>query len=88
MDCWLVHVRWAAGQNYDLAIEVARCYGLVKGYGNTHARGTRKSETIMATLPATRARPDAAIVIAGLRKAAQQEEGDGALTRALQAAVS
>lgn len=67
---------------------MARCRGLVKGYGDTHARGTRKFDAIMAALPSLTAQPNAASVLAGLRKAAQQEEGDAALTRALQAATT
>ena len=38
----------AAGSIPQLAIEVAQCQRLVKGYSDTHERGLRNYETLMA----------------------------------------
>jgi len=41
IERWLVAVVQAAGRDYELALEVAECANLLKGYGETHARGRR-----------------------------------------------
>ncbi len=40
IDAWLALVAQAAKQSPELALEVAECARLIKGYGDTHARGT------------------------------------------------
>ena len=39
IERWLGHVAEAAKRDAGLALEIARCAGLVKGYGETHRRG-------------------------------------------------
>ena len=39
-----------AARNTELAIEVAQCQRLVKGYSDTHERGLRNYDTVMAAL--------------------------------------
>ena len=50
IEGWLSQVARTAESNPELAIEVARCQRLVKGYSDTHARGLRNFETLMAAL--------------------------------------
>ena len=39
-----------AARNYVLGLEVAECARLIKGYGDTHARGIRNYAAIMGVL--------------------------------------
>ena len=50
VEAWLARIASAAAANPELAIEVARCQGLVKGYSDTHERGVRNFETVMAAV--------------------------------------
>jgi indolepyruvate ferredoxin oxidoreductase beta subunit len=47
IEQWLAHIVQAATVNPQLAVEVAQCQRLVKGYSDTHARGWRNFETLM-----------------------------------------
>jgi len=47
IEDWLVRIARAARLNPQLATEVAHCQRLVKGYSDTHARGTRNFELLM-----------------------------------------
>ena len=68
---------------YDLAVEVLRCRRLVKGYGDTHARGLSKFDRVLGALPLLRGRPDAADWLRRLREAALVDEEGRALDGAL-----
>ena len=68
-----------------LAAEVAECRKLVKGYGETHARGRERFERLMAALPKLSAREDAAARLDNLRKAANADETGETLNNALAA---
>jgi indolepyruvate ferredoxin oxidoreductase beta subunit len=48
IDAWLALVAQAARQSTELALEVAECARLIKGYGDTHARGTANYAAIEA----------------------------------------
>lgn len=48
---WLRCVTEVAPRDYTLACEIAECQRLVKGYGDTHARGMKSFHTIMKMLP-------------------------------------
>jgi indolepyruvate ferredoxin oxidoreductase beta subunit len=48
IEQWLAQIGQVAALNPQLAVEVARCQRLVKGYSDTHARGWRNFETLMA----------------------------------------
>jgi len=50
IESWLDAIAKAAGQDAALALEVAQCARLVKGYGDTHHRGWANFERIMATV--------------------------------------
>jgi indolepyruvate ferredoxin oxidoreductase beta subunit len=47
IEAWLADIARVAASNPALAVEVARCQRLVKGYGDTHARGWRNFGTLM-----------------------------------------
>jgi indolepyruvate ferredoxin oxidoreductase, beta subunit len=47
---WLVQIARAASINPGVAVELARCQRLVKGYGDTHARGLSNFQTLMAAV--------------------------------------
>ena len=74
MDKWLATVLDCSAIDYDLAVEVAECQRLVKGYGETHERGTASFKRIMDTLDALRKRPGAATKVRELREAALADE--------------
>ena len=74
MEKWLATVLDCAAIDYDLAVEVAECQRLVKGYGDTHERGKANFDRIMDTLEILRDQPDAATKIRELREAALADE--------------
>jgi indolepyruvate ferredoxin oxidoreductase beta subunit len=52
IERWLRRIESLAGANAQLAAEVAACQRLVKGYSDTHERGLRNYEAVMAALDA------------------------------------
>ena len=71
IDAWLGLVRQYAATNYDFACEIAECAQVIKGYGETHARGWASFESLMAQVPALAANPaTAATSLVALRKVA------------------
>ena len=74
METWLATVLVDAAGDYDLAVEIAECQRLVKGYGETHERGTASFKRIMDTLDELRNQPDAATRVRELREAALADE--------------
>ena len=50
IEGWLAQIATAAASNPALAVEVAQCQRLVKGYSDTHARGVRNFEAVMAAV--------------------------------------
>ena len=57
-------------EDYALALEVAECPQLLKGYGETHIRGTRSFDAVMGAIPRLRRTDDAAAGLKKLREAA------------------
>lgn len=80
---WLALVHRTAETDYKLAVEIAACRNLVKGYGDTHERGRARFEDLMAILPRLAAHPDAAGQLAKLRKTADADETGAALREAI-----
>ena len=74
MEKWLATILDCAAADYDLAVEVAECQRLVKGYGDTHERGKANFDRIMDTLEILRDQPDAAAKVRELRDAALADE--------------
>jgi indolepyruvate ferredoxin oxidoreductase, beta subunit len=80
---WLARIAQAAALNPQLAIEVARCQGLVKGYSDTHARGLRNYEAVMAAVQRGGSRL-APATVRELREAALADEHGHQLRRVLE----
>jgi len=80
---WLARVTTAATRNYELAVELAECPRLVKGYGDTHHRGWSNFETLMTALPRLQDEPDAAEALKRLRDAALADESGVKLAETL-----
>ena len=83
IDAWLAVVRDTGRTDPALAAEVAQARNLVRGYGDTHARGRERFDALMIVLPQVTSLPDAAARFAALRKAAQADETGAELTRAI-----
>ena len=66
-----------------LALEVARSQRLVKGYGETHARGWRGFQRIMAKLPQLQTMPQGAAQLRALSHAALADDSGRALEQML-----
>lgn len=80
---WLGRITRIAEEDKDLAGEVARCQRLIKGYGDTHARGLANFSRLMATADRLRGRQDAAKTMASLREAALADDAGKTLAAKL-----
>jgi indolepyruvate ferredoxin oxidoreductase beta subunit len=85
IDAWLQDIRAVQAQNYDLAVEIAECQQLIKGYGETHARGLASFERVIAAARPTAGMPEAARNLRRWREAALQDDEGAALERELAA---
>lgn len=86
IEAWLSAIATLLPARPELAQQVARAQSLVRGYGDTHARGWRHFEMIMAQLPALGSRGDAAQRLQALVAAAARDDSGQALEQALKAA--
>jgi indolepyruvate ferredoxin oxidoreductase, beta subunit len=85
LDPWLELVAATARVDYALAVEVARARTLVKGYGDTHARGRAKFDRLLAVLPELQRRPDPSGSAKALIAAALADENSDVLEKAIAA---
>jgi indolepyruvate ferredoxin oxidoreductase beta subunit len=69
IERWLARVREAADKSVPLALEVAECARLIKGYGETHRRGKANFLAIMDALVENPATSDTAEQAKAIRKA-------------------
>lgn len=84
IDAWLdTVVRY--GSNPDLAREVVLCQQVIKGYGETHARGMANYTAMMEALPRIADDPRSPARLAGWRSAALADESGARLREALAA---
>ncbi|MFT5351887.1 MAG: indolepyruvate ferredoxin oxidoreductase beta subunit, partial [Gammaproteobacteria bacterium] len=74
IERWLSTITSLASKNYELAVEIAECQNLIKGYGETHARGMKSFTSIMQTLDRIRDKDNAAQTVSTLREAALADE--------------
>ena len=84
---WLDAALAIAPQDLALATELLRCRRLVKGYSDTHARGSSRFDRLMQAAQMLRGREGAAAALASLREAALRDAEGKALSqrwRALQ----
>jgi indolepyruvate ferredoxin oxidoreductase, beta subunit len=79
---WLARTTAAAGE-YELAVEIAECQRLIKGYGDTHARGLKSYGIIMQFVDRSAGRADLAATVRRLRSAALADEEGRALESTL-----
>ena len=70
IDQWLAQVKALMQDDYALALELILCRRLVKGYSDTHARGSSKFDRLARAAALLRGRPAAAADLAALRAAA------------------
>jgi indolepyruvate ferredoxin oxidoreductase, beta subunit len=82
-DAWLDLARTIAPQDYELAVAILEARRLVKGYSDTHARGSSKFDRVIAVAPRLAGRADAAQWLRRLCKAALADEEGNALDGAL-----
>jgi indolepyruvate ferredoxin oxidoreductase beta subunit len=83
IGAWLARVAACAARDPALALEIARCQRLVKGYGDTHARGWHNFERLMLALERLPPGVMTADGLRALRDAALSDEGGAALSAAL-----
>lgn len=83
IEAWWAQALQLLPQHANLALEVLRAQQLVKGYGDTLARGWRHFEKLMTTLPRLQQLPDAANRLSALRKAALADDSGQALDQAV-----
>jgi len=88
IETWLGRVGEAYATSPALAVEVAKCANLVKGYGDTHERGVRNFERAMACLAACAAASDPGGSLRALREAALADPDGGRLDDAIAALES
>ncbi len=74
IDAWLARVADLLEDDPALALELIRNQRLIKGYSDTHARGSRHFTQLMDALAALRARAGAASAMRELREAALADE--------------
>jgi len=81
---WIETVLHLAAEDYELAVEAARCRSLIRGYGETHARTAARFD-MLARIPSTLlGAPNAASTLRGLREAALMDEEGRAVAEAVE----
>jgi indolepyruvate ferredoxin oxidoreductase beta subunit len=83
LAAWLAQIAAHAATDYRLAVELAKCRRLVKGYSDTHARGRSKFDRVTGAAQRLAGRPDAADWVRRLRDAALADENGAMLDGAL-----
>ena len=85
IGAWLGQIAGLLDQDPALALEVIRNQRLIKGYSETHARGSRHFDQLMQALPVLRSRAGSASVMRDLREAALADESGERLATLLAA---
>jgi indolepyruvate ferredoxin oxidoreductase beta subunit len=85
IEAWLGEVVDTLRHDRALALELLRCRRLVKGYSDTHARGSNRFDRLVRAARELRGRPDAGPALGLLREAALKDAEGRALTEQLQA---
>ncbi len=85
IDDWLATIARVAPTNPELALEVARTQRLIKGYGDTHARGWRNYQLLMGRLSQLQTMPRGAQNLRALSQAALADDTGKALEQMLAA---
>lgn len=85
IEDWTGAVQALLAQDRGLALELLRCRRLVKGYSDTHARGSSRFDRLLRAAWELRGQPDAGAQLGSLLEAALQDAQGQALARRLQA---
>ena len=85
IDLWLQQIRALASADYALAVEIAECQNLVKGYGDTHERGWRSFSEICALAATLVGSGGGAQQVKRLREAALADDSGEKLGQAVAA---
>ena len=80
---WLQLIEDTARADYALACEIAGLQRLIKGYGETHARGLANCSTLISLLDKVKAQAAPAQCLAALKTAALADEEGNALRAAI-----
>jgi indolepyruvate ferredoxin oxidoreductase, beta subunit len=80
---WLSAVASVTAEDYSLALELAECPSVVKGYGDTHMRGRRNFDTVLSILPKLRRMQNAAEKLKKLREAALADDSSEKFNQAV-----
>jgi indolepyruvate ferredoxin oxidoreductase beta subunit len=72
-----------APRNPTLAVELAECQTLVKGYGDTHERGWSSFSQLSSLAPSLVGEADGAARLRALREAALADDSGAQLERAI-----
>ena len=83
IESWLERVHACAGTDYAAAVELVRCQKLVRGYGDTHARGSANFARIIAAYDARQGTIGLAPLLRRLLDAALADEKGEKLTEVL-----
>lgn len=83
IEAWLGRIVAVAPIGYALAVEIAICQGLIKGYGDTHARGAANFARLMHVCDQRKQMPGFAATFRNLREAALADDSGAALDRAI-----
>jgi indolepyruvate ferredoxin oxidoreductase, beta subunit len=83
IEAWLGQIRRIAPTDYELALELAECQTLVKGYGDTHERGWACFSEISALAPKLAGSAQAAATLRTLREAALADDSGTQLKLAI-----
>jgi len=85
LEAWLSEVTDALRHDRALALELLRCRRLIKGYSDTHARGSSRFDCLLRASRELRGRPDAGPALRALCEAALRDAEGRALAERLQA---
>src|SRR6202042_84867 len=83
LEAWLRQIAEIAPRNYDLAVELAECQTLVKGYGDTHQRGWSSFSQLSSLVPSLIVEAEGAARLRALREAALADDSGAQLERAI-----
>ena len=83
IEAWLLLACDAAKSDTGAALELVLSQGLIKGYGDTFARGLRNFDILQSAYRQFQSRPDCAAILRRLRDAALKDEEGHALSAAL-----
>jgi indolepyruvate ferredoxin oxidoreductase beta subunit len=83
IEAWLGQIAAIAARNQELAVELAECQTLVKGYGDTHERGWSSFSQITSLVPSLVDHPKGAAQLRVLREAALADDTGAQLERAI-----